>query len=189
VSVVGVKLHMHRDVVLCSIEHDELTAVLLLRQQLGHAAQPVPRLWNGRIWEVRPATGSKPSICSPARPFRNSGIGSTTRPNPHGSTSPAGCRPAIRRTSADSRSASHAADAPPVPRIVRCPSPVDAIDDDRACGAPAADLLLVLPDRSNEDAHVTNGRDCCSVVRQVSRVPLLRADVSATLEKTRRRPA
>jgi hypothetical protein len=47
-SVLGVKLHMHRDVGLCSIEHDELTAVLLLRQQRGRAAQPVPRLWNGR---------------------------------------------------------------------------------------------------------------------------------------------
>ena len=48
VSVLGVQLRVNRDVGLCSIEHDELTAVLLLRQQRGHAAQPVPRLWNGR---------------------------------------------------------------------------------------------------------------------------------------------
>jgi hypothetical protein len=47
-SVVGVELHMHRDVAGCWIGHDELTAVLLLRQQSGHAAQPVPRSWNGR---------------------------------------------------------------------------------------------------------------------------------------------
>jgi hypothetical protein len=36
-SVVGVDLRMHRDVGVCSIGHDELTAVLLLRQQRGHA--------------------------------------------------------------------------------------------------------------------------------------------------------
>jgi len=47
-SAVGVELHMHRDVDVCSIGHDELTAVLLLRQQRGHAAHPAPRLWNGR---------------------------------------------------------------------------------------------------------------------------------------------
>jgi hypothetical protein len=47
-SVVGVELHMHRDVDVCSIGNDELTAVLLLRQQCGHAAQPAPGLWNGR---------------------------------------------------------------------------------------------------------------------------------------------
>jgi hypothetical protein len=45
-SVVGVKLHIHRDVGVCSIGHDELAAVPLLRQQGGHAAQPVPGLWN-----------------------------------------------------------------------------------------------------------------------------------------------
>ena len=45
------KLHIHRDVGVCSIEHNELTAVLLLRHQRGHAAQPVPRLWNGRKGE------------------------------------------------------------------------------------------------------------------------------------------
>jgi hypothetical protein len=39
---------MHRDVGVCSIGHDELTAVLLLRQQCGHAVQPAPGLWNGR---------------------------------------------------------------------------------------------------------------------------------------------
>jgi hypothetical protein len=32
----------------CSIGHDELIAVLLLRQQRGHAMQPAPGLWNGR---------------------------------------------------------------------------------------------------------------------------------------------
>jgi hypothetical protein len=48
VSVVGVKLHTHRDVGVRSTGHNELTAVLLVRQQRGHAAQPVPRLWNGR---------------------------------------------------------------------------------------------------------------------------------------------
>jgi hypothetical protein len=47
-SVAGVEMHMHPDVGLCSIEPDELTAVLLLRQQRWHAGQPVPRLWNGR---------------------------------------------------------------------------------------------------------------------------------------------
>ena len=46
--VVGVELHAHRDVAVCLIECDELTAVLLLRQQRGHAAQSAPGLWNGR---------------------------------------------------------------------------------------------------------------------------------------------
>ena len=35
-SVVGVELHAHRDVTVCSIGHDELIAVLLLRQQRGY---------------------------------------------------------------------------------------------------------------------------------------------------------
>ena len=39
---------MHRDVGVCSIGHDELTGVLLLRQQRGHAVQPAQGLWNGR---------------------------------------------------------------------------------------------------------------------------------------------
>ena len=41
-SVVGVELHMHPDVGVCSIGYDELIAVLLLRQQRGYAAQPAP---------------------------------------------------------------------------------------------------------------------------------------------------
>ena len=47
-SVDGVELHMHPDVGVCSIGYDELTAVLLLRQQREHAVQPAPGLWNGR---------------------------------------------------------------------------------------------------------------------------------------------
>ena len=47
-SVDGVELHMHPDVGVCSIGYDGLTAVLLLRQQRGHAVQPAPGLWNGR---------------------------------------------------------------------------------------------------------------------------------------------
>ena len=46
--VVGVELHMHLDAGDCWIGHDALTAVLLLRQQRGHAVQAAPRLWNGR---------------------------------------------------------------------------------------------------------------------------------------------
>ncbi len=34
--------------VVCSIGYDELIAVLLLREQRGHAVQPAPGLWNGR---------------------------------------------------------------------------------------------------------------------------------------------
>ena len=33
-------MHMHRDISVCAIEHDELTAVLPLLEQCGHAAQP-----------------------------------------------------------------------------------------------------------------------------------------------------
>jgi hypothetical protein len=47
-SVVGVEMHTHRDVGVCSIGLDELIAVLLLRHQRGHAVPPPPRLWNGR---------------------------------------------------------------------------------------------------------------------------------------------
>ena len=47
-SVVGVELHMHPDVGVCSIGYNELIAVLLFRQQRGHAVQPPPGLWNGR---------------------------------------------------------------------------------------------------------------------------------------------
>ena len=47
-SVVGVELHMHPDVGVCSIGYEELIAALLLRQQRGHAVQPAPGLWNGR---------------------------------------------------------------------------------------------------------------------------------------------
>jgi hypothetical protein len=42
--------------VVCSIGHDELIAVLLLREQRGHAVQPAPGLWNGRyapLWPDR----------------------------------------------------------------------------------------------------------------------------------------
>ena len=46
--VVGVELHMHRDVGVCSIGHDELTVVLLLRRQRRHATPPALGLWNGR---------------------------------------------------------------------------------------------------------------------------------------------
>ncbi|MGO9906453.1 MAG: hypothetical protein ACLPY3_12150, partial [Solirubrobacteraceae bacterium] len=54
-SVVGVELHMHPDVGVCSIGYDELIAVLLLRQQRGHAVQPAPGLWNGRSARATPA--------------------------------------------------------------------------------------------------------------------------------------
>ena len=47
-SVVGVQLHMHPDVGVCSIGYDQLMAVLLLRHQRGHAVPSAPRLWNGR---------------------------------------------------------------------------------------------------------------------------------------------
>ena len=52
-SVVGVELHMHPDVGVCSIRYDELIAVLLLRQQRGYATQPAPGLWNGRDARAR----------------------------------------------------------------------------------------------------------------------------------------
>ena len=52
--VVGVELHMHPDVGVCSIGYDELIAVLLLRQQRGHAVQAAPGLWNGRQARVTP---------------------------------------------------------------------------------------------------------------------------------------
>jgi hypothetical protein len=39
---------MHPGVGVYSIGYDELIAVLLLRQQHGHAVQPAPDLWNGR---------------------------------------------------------------------------------------------------------------------------------------------
>ena len=48
-SVVGMDLHMHPDVGVCSIGYHELIAVLLLCQQRGHAVQPPPGLWNGRV--------------------------------------------------------------------------------------------------------------------------------------------
>ena len=44
-------MHAHRDVAVCSIGRNKLTAVLLLRQQRGHAAQPAQGLWNGRRGE------------------------------------------------------------------------------------------------------------------------------------------
>jgi hypothetical protein len=52
-SVVGAELHTHPDVRVCSIGHDELIAVLLLRQQRGHAVQPAPGLWNVRDASAR----------------------------------------------------------------------------------------------------------------------------------------
>ncbi len=58
--VVGVELHAHRDLAVCSIGRDELTAVLLLRQQRGHAAQPAPGLWNGRTRELERDGGELP---------------------------------------------------------------------------------------------------------------------------------
>ena len=56
-SVVGVELHMHPDVGVCSIGYDELIAVLLLREQRGYAAQRAPGLWNGRAGELDRAVG------------------------------------------------------------------------------------------------------------------------------------
>jgi DNA invertase Pin-like site-specific DNA recombinase len=50
---------MHRDVGVCSIGTTLINAVLLLRQQRGHAVQPAPGLWNGRA----PALSSQPSGC------------------------------------------------------------------------------------------------------------------------------
>ena len=64
-SVVGVELHMHPDVGVCSIGYDELIAVLLLRQQRGYAAQPAPGLWNGRH-----ARAPRPSRRAAERPRR-----------------------------------------------------------------------------------------------------------------------
>ena len=43
---------MHPHVGVCSIGYDELIAVLLLRQQRGHAVQPAPGLWNGRFRQL-----------------------------------------------------------------------------------------------------------------------------------------
>jgi hypothetical protein len=51
--VVGVELRMHRDVGVCSIGHDELTVVLLLRRQRRHATPPASGLWNGRVGRAR----------------------------------------------------------------------------------------------------------------------------------------
>jgi hypothetical protein len=68
-SLVGVELHMHRDVDVCSIGNDELTAVLLLRQQCGHAAQPAPGLWNGR----------RPVVFPMPRPTASAGRSSSRR--------------------------------------------------------------------------------------------------------------
>ena len=66
-SVVGVELHMHPDVGACSIGYDELIAVLLLRQQRGHAVQPAPGLWNGRIAPAR-RCGRRVSARPPKQP-------------------------------------------------------------------------------------------------------------------------
>ena len=48
---------MHRDVGVCSIGHDELTVVLLLRRQRSHATPPAPGLWNGRAGELHREVG------------------------------------------------------------------------------------------------------------------------------------
>ena len=69
-SVVGVELHMHPDVGVCSIRYDELKAVLLLRQQRGYAAQPAPGLWNGRFPELIGRRRRHRRRPSPNRPER-----------------------------------------------------------------------------------------------------------------------
>ena len=85
--VVGMDLHMHPDVGVCSIGYDELIAVLLLRQQRGHAVQPAPGLWNGRLPQLsggrrgdrRSTGGSRPEGKRPALPCRATS-GCTDRP-------------------------------------------------------------------------------------------------------------
>ena len=59
---------MHPDVGVCSIGYDELIAVLLLRQQHGHAMQPAPGLWNGRA----PGTSPTEPDCWSRRALRKS---------------------------------------------------------------------------------------------------------------------
>ena len=65
---------MQRDVGVCSIGQDELTAVLLLRQQREHALQPAPGLWNGTAAAPRRepdrCTGRCTSRCSSQRTRR-----------------------------------------------------------------------------------------------------------------------
>ena len=68
--VVGVELHAHREVAVCAIGRDELTAVLLLRQQRGHAAQPAPGLWNGRNGEPSRRCGPDRAGTAEIRPQR-----------------------------------------------------------------------------------------------------------------------
>jgi hypothetical protein len=68
-SVVGVELHMHPDVGVCSIGHDELIPVLLLHQQRGHPVQPAPGLWNGRD-----PIASRSRVDAPASPRASSSI-------------------------------------------------------------------------------------------------------------------
>ena len=73
-SVVGVELHIHPDVGVCSIRYDELIAVLVLRQQRGYATQPAPGLWNGRNGAVSGRArraGAKPAPFRPSRQRRS----------------------------------------------------------------------------------------------------------------------
>ena len=62
---------MHRDVGVCSVGYDELVAVLLLRQQRGHAVQPAPGLWNGRVRRAhsRSPLAPAPPVQGVARPL------------------------------------------------------------------------------------------------------------------------
>jgi hypothetical protein len=61
---------MHPDVGVCSIGYDELIAVLLLRQQRGHAVQLAPGLWNGRERGVSVRLGQPAAQAAPFRPKR-----------------------------------------------------------------------------------------------------------------------
>ena len=62
-SVVAAKLHMHYDVGVCRIGRGELSAVLPLRHEREHPAQPAARSWNGRKATVlarwRPASARR----------------------------------------------------------------------------------------------------------------------------------
>ena len=90
-SVVGVELHIHPDVGVCSIRYDELIPVLLLRRQHGYATQPAPGLWMDDLQErtqndVRFGPGMSLRKWSPisrgrsSRPMTLIGPGSSGRP-------------------------------------------------------------------------------------------------------------
>ena len=93
-SVVGVELHMHPDVGVCSIGHDELTVVLLLRRQRWHATRLAPGLWSGRVraGTELAATGDRFARAKRQPPIEDCDVG------------PRDCMPMQGRVRADSRS-------------------------------------------------------------------------------------